>query len=433
MATRSEARQRLCWAHGERLALAARAAEVCGAGVVEMSLNDRAQVQELQEQCSDGTTVALNARAHLAVVLYTAGKEADARAEMDVMVGAVSNTARPTVLASLLKLASTPAGKGLSYGVARFAWAQRDVALAAEWFTKAWAAQYDLNMLAEVGSCFASCLILKREELPPPPVPPLDLGDGRPTEEVEPEPEPDPVGPPTLLELAVRAEAKRLTDTEVASAATGALTATDRLHMGVVLADAGTEVRTGDLASGALTDAAAVSPLRNPRLLVSSTPFSDRLLVVTAPPARGHHREIGAHLAWAGARPGRDDSAGESNRRQQARISDRFRAAVAPVPRAECSAQRVFRHADSRGLRAEVRHPSVPVCLSGSNFCLSAHENFLLTIVCSAGLLRSGKVCRLSRAMRRGRSTTACTTPRSRSASGVLAAEPECTADNITA
>lgn len=255
--TRTEARQRLCWAHGERLALAARASEECGAGVVEMSLQDRAQVLELQEQSSDGTTTDLNARAHLAVVLYTAGNETEARAEMDVMVGAVSNAARPTVLASLLKLASTPAGKGLSYGVARFAWAERDVALAAEWFTKAWAAAYDLSMLAEVGSCFASCLILNREEVPPPPVPPLDLGDGRPTEEVEPEPEADPVGPPTLLELAVRAEAKRLTDVEVALAATGTLAATDRLHMGVVLADAGTEVRAGDLASAALTDAAA--------------------------------------------------------------------------------------------------------------------------------------------------------------------------------
>jgi tetratricopeptide (TPR) repeat protein len=263
VATRQEARQRLQWAHSERLALAARAPDVVhnASGsqdaVVSTALDDRTQVLELQEQSGDGTTVALNARAHLAVVLYAAGNEANARVEMDAMVAGVSDTMRPTTLKALLKLASTPAGKGLSYGVARFAWAERDSPLAAEWFTKAWAAQYDLSGLAEVGSCFAACLILKREEVPAPPVPPLDLGDGKPEDPVEPEPEPDPVGPPSLLELTVRAEAKRLSDAETASAAVGTLRGTDHLHMGVVLADAGGEVRIGDGAAAALEGASA--------------------------------------------------------------------------------------------------------------------------------------------------------------------------------
>eukprot|EP01043_Picozoa_sp_COSAG02_P011896 COSAG02_NODE_446_length_22141_cov_17.963842_8_plen_799_part_00 len=263
VATRQAARQRLCWAHGERLALAARSPEVLHDSisgqdaVVTTVLDDRARVLELQDIPGDGTTAGLNARAHLAVILYGAAREADARVEMDAMVAAVTDADRPTALAALLRLASSsqPVGKALSYAVARLAWAQRDVALAAEWFTKAWAAQYDLSSLSDLGSCFAACLIKKREEVAPPPVKPL--GDGRPETPSEPEPEPDPVGPPSLLELATRAESKRLSDPAATAAGVGTLLGADHLHMGVILADAGGEMRIGVGAPAAMEGAAA--------------------------------------------------------------------------------------------------------------------------------------------------------------------------------
>lgn len=263
--TRQAARKRLCWAHGERLALAARSPEVLHDSiggldaVVTTVVDDRAQVLELQDTRGDGTIAALNARAHLAVILYNATREADARIEMDTMVAGVTDAVRPTALTGLLKLASSSetVGKALSYAVARFAWAQRDVALAAEWFTKAWAAQYDLSIVSDVASCFAACLVKKREEIVAPPVPPLDLGDGRPESPSEPEPEPDPVGPPSLLELATRAESKRLSDPAAAAAGVGTLRGVDHLHMGVILADAGGEVRIGAGAPAAMEAAAA--------------------------------------------------------------------------------------------------------------------------------------------------------------------------------
>eukprot|EP01044_Picomonas_judraskeda_P031754 COSAG03_NODE_11988_length_567_cov_0.747863_1_plen_79_part_10 len=50
----------------------------------------------------DGTTAALNARAHLTVILYDADREADARVEMDAMVAGVTDAVRPTALTALL-------------------------------------------------------------------------------------------------------------------------------------------------------------------------------------------------------------------------------------------------------------------------------------------------------------------------------------------
>ena len=266
VAARQGARQRLCWAHSERLALAARAPGVLydsiGSqdAVVSIVLDDRARVLDLQETSGDGTTAALNARAHLTVILYDADREADARVEMDAMVAGVTDAVRPTALTALLQLASSSptVGKALSYAVARLAWAQRDTSLAAEWFANAWAAEYDLSSLSDVGSCFAACLIKKREEIAAPPVPPLDLGDGRPVSpRSEPEPETDPVGPPSLLDLAIRAEVKRLSDPASVGAGVGVLRGTDHLHMGVILSDAGGEVRIGDGAPAAMEGAAA--------------------------------------------------------------------------------------------------------------------------------------------------------------------------------